>query len=282
MYCTNCGSDIPDGSAFCGACGAPQSAGAPAGAPAGAAPPPGTAMPAGAAPPPGGVATMAPPAPAPAPPPRKKRGCLVAALVLVGLLVLCCGGFAVAGSFLGKPRDLGVRYTEKDYESGMAKLGLDEFDNGYGKPVEGTQMVYSGSKKIDVELTEAEVSALLSLRHSPRWPVSQVQVRLKGGNQAEASGLVSYQGINYPVYVDGTASLAGPRSVGGNASAIEVGGVAFPAEYWPQAQSAALELINGRLSRMEGLDIQSAEVEAGKLRIKGSIPAVAKRVPVGQ
>lgn len=221
----------------------------------------------------------------PAPTPKKKRGCMLA-LAALGVVALCLIAAVAAAYFglipLGKPRDLGVRYTEKDYNSGIAKLGMDRFETGYGQPVEGTEMRYSGSKAIDVELTQEEVSALLSLRHSPRYPVSDLQVLLKDGNGAEASGIVTYAGVKYPVYVNATAQLTGPKSVSAQASSIDVSGVQLPAKYWPQAQSAAVGLINERLARMDGLNIESASVEAGKLHIKGTIPAVAERVPVGQ
>lgn len=93
---------------------------------------------------------------------------------------------------------------------------------------------------------------------------------------------MTYAGVKYPVYVNATAQLAGPKSVSAQASSINVSGVQLPAKYWPQAQSAAVGLINERLARMDGLNIESASVEAGKLHIKGTIPAVAERVPVGQ
>jgi hypothetical protein len=282
MFCIQCGSEIADDSAFCMTCGQRVEQAA-------AYPQPPAA--------PGGYAPVRPPAPyvavgqAPAvgAAAKKSHAGLWVTLGVIAVLLLGCVGAAFAGvipgvsSLMGtaKPRDLGVRYSAKDYDTGLTKLGV-ALDNKPALPTAGTRMVYEGSRPVDVALTTEEVSALLSMKHTPAYPVSDVQVKLGDNDRAEASGLVTYQGVKYPVYVDLTASVTGPRSVGASLSAIDVSGFGLPQQYWPQAQGTALDMVNGKLSQMSGLDIKSAEIKAGKLHFLGTVPASAKRVPAGQ
>jgi len=87
MFCPKCGTQNPDGAAFCGSCAAPlQTAAQPPGAdaPAYAAPPPvGPGMPAYGTPPPGG-----PGMPPSAPPGSGGRKPLLIALIVIGVLAL--------------------------------------------------------------------------------------------------------------------------------------------------------------------------------------------------
>ncbi|MCL5291057.1 MAG: hypothetical protein M1548_00815 [Actinobacteria bacterium] len=219
----------------------------------------------------------------------KKRRMGKVVLGILGVLVLAL----TVGTFLGvvpvlsglagtaKPKDLGVRYSEKDFNTALAKTPL-KLKNKIDGPIEGTEMVYTGQALIDATFTEAELSALLSYNHSSRFPVSQVQVRLLGGNRAEASGMVTYKGIKYPVYVSGSASLTSGKSVTGSVSAAQVSGISVPVNYWPQAENYVINLVNRRLARMDGLNIQKVELSEGKARVVGTMPAEAKRVRVNR
>ncbi len=216
-------------------------------------------------------------------PKKRKTGKIVLAVFGALVLILAVGTLlgvvpvlsAIAGT--AKPKDLGVRYTEKDFKTALAKTSL-KLNNKIDGPVEGTEMIYLGKVPIDATFSEAELSALLSYNHSPRFPVSQVQVRLLGGNRAEASGMVEYKGIKYPVYVSGSASLVGGKSVTGSVSALQVAGISVPTSYWPQAESYVIDLVNERLARMDGLNIEKIEISEGKAHVVGTIPAEAKRV----
>ncbi|MDO8916235.1 MAG: zinc ribbon domain-containing protein [Coriobacteriia bacterium] len=366
MYCPKCGAQVADGSSFCAACGAPVTIAAdvvepvapptvepivePAVEPVAApepvpplptyAPPP--TSPTYAPPPPG---TFAPPA-STVPAPKKKRGCLIALVVLAALL-LCCVGSAAAAYFgfvsLGKPRDLGVRYTEADYQSATTKLGIDVSQSGpesptatdvgtsgttdgttggttdgttdgttggatggttggttgtttkptittkrASKPVtegpaKGTKVVYEGSKPIDITLTSAEFSALMSMHHySPNWLVQDFQVKFGENGQLEMSGYVVWDGRMYGGYAQADAALTGPQSVGGAITTLEAIGVEIPAEYNGPAGDYIAGVMNDWLAQMEGLNLQSATIEGGQLHLVGSVPAKVIRVPAGQ
>jgi hypothetical protein len=202
----------------------------------------------------------------------------VAALLLLSL----AGAAWWMVSRAGSPRDLGVRYTEADYQSAVEKAGIALDNVPADGEYAGTEMVYSGSKPIDATFTQAELSAALSMHHHPDFPARDVQVRLLGGNQAEASGLFTYAGVTYPVYVKGDAALVAGDQATGSIQAAEVAGWDVPPEYFHFGEEYLIPLVNSRLARMEGLDIQSVEVVDGQARVVGSVPAEAKRMPSGQ
>jgi hypothetical protein len=217
------------------------------------------------------------PAPTPAPKPKKKRGCLIAVLVVL----LGCAAVVLAGYFFvakaGEPRDLGVTYTEQDYQSALAKSGIALDSQPDAGQWDGTEMVYSGTQEIDATFSQAEISAALSFEHSPNFPVRSVQVRLLGGNRAEASGLVSYGGREWPVYVIGSVDVVGGNRAGGNAEAAKVMGIDVPEQYLDMGEAYLLGLVNERLEAMTGLDIRTLEVEGDQIHVVGTIPAQATR-----
>jgi hypothetical protein len=222
----------------------------------------------------------------PPPPVKKKRhGCLIALGVTVVLVFGLVGaGFALLSS-MGKPRDLGVRYTIADYHSAAKKVGLTESAPVGGSVATGaasgftTDVTYSGSKSFDVVLTSAEMSALLNYSHMPGWPISDAQVVFSGGGGFTMAMYFEYGGVKYPVYATGTASITGGR-LSGAVSAAQVLGWTVPGQYLSPGGDYILGVINSRLARLGTLNVTSAEGVDGGLHLVGTGPAKAQ--PIGQ
>ncbi|MDO8963997.1 MAG: hypothetical protein Q7W30_05815 [Coriobacteriia bacterium] len=231
---------------------------------------PGPAYPAPGAPP----AAGAPPVPVK----KKGRGCLIAFGILVVLLLACAAAAVFAMNSAGRPRDLGVTYTEADYWSAVQKSGVAVADPPDAESWAVTGMTYSGKKKIDATFSASEVSALFNYSHAPGWPLRNMQVRFTGGSGVELSGAISYDGRDYPVYGAADAALSG-NSVSGSLKKAEVMGWSVPAEYYPAGEEYVLGVINDRLARVTNLDITKAEVVDGGLHLVGTIPATAQRGP---
>lgn len=86
------------------------------------------------------------PAVSPAPPKKKGRGCLIGCLAAVALAIVVVVVGVVFVSSLGKPRDLGVRYTPADYHSAAKKLNLSEFASaGSDAPVDAAAAPDAGA-----------------------------------------------------------------------------------------------------------------------------------------
>lgn len=216
MFCKNCGSQIPDNALFCVQCGTASAAAAADAAAAAAAVSP--AMPAApaalsAVPAPASPVTYAQPlsyAP-PAvpvhpvqPKKKKKAGCLIAIIIL--LVILAVIGFFSASLFgLFGPKDLGMDYTESDYQSALGKIGTDiTFDGKSGEELRAyTLQVKKAGTKLEVgdytwehsdfqeksfELTPAEATALLNEIAPGFYWFENQQIKIGSGGQVEASG----------------------------------------------------------------------------------------------
>ncbi|HEY5468861.1 MAG TPA: zinc ribbon domain-containing protein [Coriobacteriia bacterium] len=280
MQCAQCGTENDASATFCAVCGSrfgdvePSADVAPVSQPLVTEPVAASVYaPVATAPSPVATTTTAPP-----PPPRKKHGCLITTIVLFSVVAVAAA--AVVWFVTRPPRDLGVSYTEADYQSAVAKLGIEIVDEAPNLPVEQTKVVYSGKKQVSVHLTSKEVSAVISMHHrSPKWALSDVQILLGTDNQVQMSGFAVYQATRYGFYADLNVLLASPQSVGGSADKIVVFGIDFPQQWYGPAVDYIVQATNDWLSGMgQGLDIQSASIENGELVLQGTVPASIRRV----
>ncbi len=207
------------------------------------------------------------------------------AILLVIILIIGYTGFFPAVSDLmgtNKPMDLGVSYSKQDYFNALSKAGFS-LDNSAGLGPD-TRIVYEGEKNIDAEFTQEEVSAILSYDHADEFPVRDVQVKINNDGTMEASALVKlddYKGIslNNAVYVKGKLELSAPNHVSiKEVDKLVVGRVPVPAN--DEIIRKVEQGVNDKLNSIPGLYITSVEIEEGKGRIKGTIPASAKRIVV--
>lgn len=261
----------------------------------GAPPPPPVTV--GPPPPPVTVGAPAPPVlsvgPPPGPPPgpvpvaaapprrRRRRGWLVP-LGVVGVLV---AGVAVAGYVLvgryTEPEDLGVRATEADFDSALAKIGVTWPEPPAGADPEDYEREYLGARPMDVVLTESELSALMSFRHAAStWPLSQVQVDVTGLDSARMSAMVHYAGRDWPVLVEGTGGFSG-SALWAELDSARVGAVSVPERFLPAASDALEEIVNSRTGRIAGLDVMTLEVTPEGVHVTGTTWETAQYVPRG-
>ena len=194
MFCRSCGQTIPDNSVNCPNCGYP-------------------------------TATQQQPQqyqpqyqqqPAPseptAPPAKKRHGCLIAILVVLALLI----GTAIAVYFLMpglfRPVDLGVKTTQKAYESALDKLNYTKDEAPTTGKQEDYNYVYGPLIPVSTGLDSEEVTSFFNLNRPAYFPLKNVQVRIGTGAALCNSGRT---------YVGPVLLSALPLTTSGNAP-IEV------------------------------------------------------------
>lgn len=216
-------------------------------------------------------------APAPAAPPKKKRkGCLIAAIVAAVLLLGCIGTVLVVAVVTRTEGE--TVYSEADFDSAITKIGVTWPELPEGADPADYERVYTGQKAVDVTLTEAELSALMSYNHDASyWPISNMSVQLTGGNSASASMDVAYMGRSWPVEVAGSGTAEG-SGLGISLASASVMGVEVPAQYLPMGSDILEEIINPRLARA-GISIQTLEVTGDGVRFVGTTWESAEYVP---
>ena len=227
----------------------------------------------------GGPAPQGAPVLAPTPP-KKRHGCLISLAVLLGVLVaLAVVAYLLLGR-MSEPKDLGVRTSEDQFDTALAKIGLDWPELPAGADPADFERVYSGERPMDVTLTESELSALMSYRHDPSyWPLSDVQVDLTGAETARMSAMVTYAGRDWAVYVEGSGGFSG-ATLSTEMTTAQVGFVTVPERFLPMASDALEEILNSRLARIPGLRVDTFEVTPEGVHVTGTTWETAVYVPL--
>lgn len=205
---------------------------------------------------------------------RRKWPYILGPIAVLVIIVLALLG-VLPGT--GGARDLGVKYDHEDYDRALAKSKL-KLDNKPSEATPDTKMTYSGQIPINKTFTNAEITALLNFDHSPRWPVSDVQVRFNSDGSAEASGIVTYNGMSIPVYVKGKGNIVTEKSIGLSLDDIKVGNFPIPQNLKERGLSMVTAAVNDKIDSIAGLELESFKISSGKAQFTGTIPESAVRV----
>jgi hypothetical protein len=207
-------------------------------------------------------------------------------ILLLGLGALVVAGFlglALVVGYLGflpgvsdamgtsQPRDLGVKYTEADYESGLEKIPGHSVSNAEYLCI-SCDYTSSGSVPVDNTFTQEEFTAQLNKMNSLKGPLKNVQVKFGENGTVEASAMVKDPKLTAPIYVKGRLEVAGPHEVRVKLDYAEVGRAGVPGEQAKQAEEAANGAFAQFFSRNPGLSVESLTVEEGAVRFKGTFP----------
>jgi len=225
---------------------------------------------------------------------------IVIAVLILGYLGFVPGLSDIMGT--NKPRDLGIKYTQADYDSAGAKNGvkIQVIDSA---PDIKTSMVCKGSHQVNASFTSEELTARINI-NSANWkyfPVKNVQIKINQDGTGEGSGLLLINRLagfaqatgfadldiksvtsklkflrnQVPFYVklgvtvkDGQAKL--------DVQKAELGRLGLPQDLATKYQSD----INYNISRLlsaaafSGLSVTSADLNGGKLNFNGKLPDI--------
>jgi hypothetical protein len=127
---------------------------------------------------------------------------LVVIAIILGLGYM--GYIPYVAKLLGtdKPRDLGIRFTEKDRTDARAKGGV-QFGTLPPSTSDALSIQRFGKHEVDTSVTSSQASAMMNNRPWKYWPYQNVQIKFNADGSAEATG-----GLNKAV-VPGYASTIG-------------------------------------------------------------------------
>ncbi len=211
----------------------------------------------------------------------KKIGVVAIILVVVAVLVLGATGFVPGVSDImgtSKPRDLGVKYSDADYNSLLEKLP--------GMTVEGMEDIcigcphkVSGSVPAEAEVSQEEFSALLNKGNKKSGIVKDIQVRFNSDGTVEASGKALDSRLSGPIYAKAKPVVCGPRCLTFEMDSAEAGRLGVSGEQLEIARGALDEVSQGFFDRNPGLTIESLSIEGGKMNFKGTVPEKVEGIP---
>ena len=225
------------------------------------------------------------------------------ALVLV-VLILIGGYFGVVpgvSSIFGsdKPKDLGVTYTQADYQSARAKSNIARVDLPATTPP-SSSLQFSGEHPASFSYSSAEVTALIEEKVWLYFPMHNCQVRFNPDGTTEFSGILEIDKLqdyalarglsqsdinsvldrvntftvlqkNMPIYLKGTASV-----INGKASytteAFKLGNINLPLEQLHEYHADIIRYVEDELAHVPGLTVNSFTISGGKVHFDGTLP----------
>jgi len=223
---------------------------------------------------------------------------LVIAVIVLGYLGFIPGLSDLMGST--KPRDLGITYTQADYDSAAAKnkVQIIVLDSAVDLK---SSMICKGSQPIENSFTQEEITARINM-NGANWkyfPVEEVQIKINQDGTAEGSGLLLIDRL------DGFAKATGFEDVDmqkvvsklkfvrkqipfyvnlkpvikdGKADVIvnkaELGRLALPSDFSTKYKNDINYYISKLVSAsaFPGLYVSSVDFNNGKLNFKGKLP----------
>lgn len=122
---------------------------------------------------------------------------LAAASLLLVLAQAAPGLVKLAGL---KPKDLGVTWTQEDYDRAFARAAVTVDTPPEGQDRSKYKEEFLGSQQADWSFTDSELTALINGgSHAGYWPFANVQVKFSEGSELEISGTVSAaKMLSYP------------------------------------------------------------------------------------
>ncbi len=201
---------------------------------------------------------------------------IVAIVLFVGYLGFVPGVSDLMGT--NKPRDLGVKYSDADYNSllgklpGMAITNMEDVCLGCPHKV-------SGSVPANAKVSQEEFSALLNKGNKKSGLVKDIQVKFNSDGTVEASGKAVDPRLSAPIYAKAKPVVCGPRCITFEIDSAEAGRLGVSGEQLEAARGMLDEVSQGFFDRNPGLTIESLSVEGGKMNFKGTVPEKIEGIP---
>jgi len=226
---------------------------------------------------------------------------LIIILIILSVGILGYFGFVpVLSTVFGsdKPRDLGIKYTEKQYLDYVAKSKTEIVAlNENVSPQES--IIYSGKTDLTQSFTQEEISARLNYSKWKYMPVKNVQLKINNDGTVEFSAVVVYErlsgfiaregagqyskadvekglsyikliGRDFPVYAKFKASINN-NQLSESTESIEVGRFSIPLEKI-NANSVIKSVSENIMRKVSGFYAKTVNFENGKMNFDGSVP----------
>jgi len=231
--------------------------------------------------------------------------------IIVALIVLVLGyfGFVPGLSHLfgsDKPRDLGIRYTQADYDSASQKNNVKIVTVSSAPNIESS-IQWGGSHQVNNSFTSEEVTARINM-NSANWayfPAKDVQIKFNQDGSVEASGILLFDRLEgfaaatkvpqsdiqtvlqvfneykipkipIPVYMKGNLTIK-DNNVDIAIPTLEIGRLILPRNVYAPAKSYFEDFVKQQLNSggYGDLYVKSLDFDNGKLNFNGTLPDVA-------
>jgi hypothetical protein len=227
-------------------------------------------------------------------------GIILAVLVVVVILAGGYLGFVPGVSNLfgsNKPRDLGVTYTQADYQSARAKTRSIITDlPSDAAPQQSIK--YSGSHPVTATFTQAEFNALMNNRPWKYYPLKDCQLKVNPDGTAEFSAVVLTDRLKgyalstgassesmkvlddylskVPgdpiVYTKGKASIVNGQIVNSDINELQIGRISIPADQLQNNKNSIINAAQQQMQAIPGFSVKTFKLINGQIQFEGTLP----------
>lgn len=224
---------------------------------------------------------------------------VVVAVVIAGLLLVPKSMPDITGMLgLNKARDLGVRYSYEDLQSGR-EITQVEFEDLPESSEASIQ--FSGEKDISGEFSSEMITAMISGATYKYYPLTNTQVKIYPGGLIETSGNIDISKLvkwatdlnadpevtgqidqyiggiaaNPSFYLKGTMSVTN-NNIDLNVQQAQISVLQVDKATIDQYQGQVADFVEERIANVPGMDVKSADFSSGKLILDASYPEIEK------
>ena len=236
-------------------------------------------------------------------------GFLAGLLMLVVVVVLVAGYFGFVpgvSSLFGSDKavDLGVDYTQSDYQSARAKGDIDRVDLPEGTSP-ANSLHFSGQHPASFSLSNAEATALVNEKSWLYFPIRDAQIRFNADGTAEFSGILMMDKLkdftaalgvtndeyntalewvkrvtvlqsNLPFYIKGSGSVTN-GVIAFQTDEIILGRVNIPVDQINENKSQAISMVESLFARIPGFSVRNFSISGGQMHFDGTLPDSVSR-----
>jgi hypothetical protein len=229
----------------------------------------------------------------------------IGAVVLIIVLVAGYFGFVPGVSNLfgsNKPVNLGTTYSQQDYNSAVAKSGVQYLNNVNNLSLETGQKVYGPPKTVVADFTASEALAILNDKvHAPNFPLKDFQLRVNTDGTTEIAAVMMLDKFNayattrgatnegiqqvldgikkagivekeIPVYMKGDAAIVNGQ-LNFDATSLKIGRLPISADILNNNAQNIIDYFNKHESDIPGFSVKNATVVNGKIHFEGTLPS---------
>lgn len=210
---------------------------------------------------------------------KKANGCLIALIV-----VLLFIGLLVGGAYWGykrvmkafEPKELGITYSEQDYDSFMENIGLEADPSVLC--IDCPTPSFSEPHEVSTTVTNEQASAAFEYvnQHLSNASISDTQIKMNDGT-AEMTTTLEFQGKTFPIYMTGTIEKASEHSISADIYDLKAGGISVPENIKTMVKEGLVNIANEKIaSAGDNIRIDSIEITESGLNFDGLIPGRAE------
>ncbi len=168
-----------------------------------------------------------------------------------------------------KPIDLGVVVSNEALASAIADNPMDL----EGDPAEYSgvaKKIYTGQVPINDQHSSEEMTSFLQHYTQNAPYIRDLQVKFIDGGMEISAFVKEY--VKAPVYIKVGVEKTGVKSIKLNLQKAKIGRLSVPETYYDDIEKFAEDVINDKLTEIEGFTIDKLEYTDGQAYLKGTLP----------